>query len=666
MQKKQRNLWLLALGAAVVLLCVCLVGLAFFASSVMRDLGVFSDQRQSTGPVVVVAPTTSSTPVPILSGDTEALLQQADMPARDLRELALRLKPGVGDIPVVVNSQSPNYAVGAQQRFWTENSDTQVHRQITATLRYKTDHVYMWVENGVDLKDSDLAAAAKRFESKTYPTDREFFGTEWTPGVDNDVHLSILHGRDLGKNIAGYYSSADEFSHLINPYSNEKEMFYISVDDGSSPPNSSFYNGVLAHEFQHMIHWYNDRNEDSWVNEGMSELAASLNGFDVGGADIAFARKPDTQLTTWSDPSEGNAEHYGASYLFMQYFLGRFGEDLMKTVVSDKENGIAGFQDALNKAGRKEKFDEIFADWIVANYVNQPNAEPKGRFGYPDIKPPQFAVVDTLTKLPATGKASVSQYGSDYLQIKGQGDLALEFQGSTTVPLVNAKPHGTSAWWSNRGDDSDATLTRGFDLHGLTTASLTFSAWYDIEDGWDYAYVEVSVDGGKQWKVLPGLNTTTKNHAGNSFGAGFTGMSGGGKAADWVNERIDLTPFVGKEILLRFEYVTDDAVNGPGFMLDDIAIPELKYKDDAENGTSGWQAAGWVLTNNSLRQNWLVQAISSGKDGVKVQRMPVGVDGKGQLVLTQVDKSDEVAITITALAPVTTEKASYSYTLSQK
>ena len=50
-------------------------------------------------------------------------------------------------------------------------------------------------------------------------------------------------------------------------------MFYVAADLRSMEPNSSFYDGTLAHEFQHMIHWANDRNEDTWVNEGMSDLA---------------------------------------------------------------------------------------------------------------------------------------------------------------------------------------------------------------------------------------------------------------------------------------------------------------------------------------------------------------------------------------------------------
>ena len=176
------------------------------------------------------------------------------------------------------------------------NNDTQEHKAVTAELKYLTDVVAVWVEEGVRLNQNDLEASANRFTEKTYPTNREFFGSEWKPGVDSDPRLHILHARGMGETVAGYYSSADEYSQKVNQYSNEREMFYVSADSGNSPPNSAFYDGTLAHEFQHMIHWANDRNETSWVNEGMSELASQLNGYDVGGHDLAYMQKPDTQL----------------------------------------------------------------------------------------------------------------------------------------------------------------------------------------------------------------------------------------------------------------------------------------------------------------------------------------------------------------------------------
>ena len=110
----------------------------------------------------------------------------------------------------------------------------------------------------------------------------------------------MLLAEQMGRTVAGYYSSADEYSRLANPYSNEREMFYV-VLDGSMVPGSDWYEGVLAHEFQHMIHWADDRNEETWVNEGCSELSAYLNGYDPGGFDGAFLTDPDVQLTTWPE-----------------------------------------------------------------------------------------------------------------------------------------------------------------------------------------------------------------------------------------------------------------------------------------------------------------------------------------------------------------------------
>jgi len=706
MQNKQNRTLLIILLGAFLLLCCCVVvivgAVGFYLISspsgpsiegpvtvVTRVVTIQLPERQAT-PVPATTPVPgqatpepapTATPggqaeatvpspaelqgIPALDTEEQALLAD-EMPAADARDLALRLEPNIGDIPIVVNATPPSYKVGDTAKFWVTNSDTQEHRQITAVLRYMTDHVAMWVEQGVTLNKADLEASANRFEQKTYPTNREFFGSEWTPGVDDDVRLHILHARNMGETIAGYYSSADEYSHKVNPYSNEREMFYISADSGNAKPNSNFYDGTLAHEFQHMIHWNNDRNEDSWVNEGMSELASYLNGFDPGGADQAYAQQPDTQLDTWSDPSQGNAEHYGASYLFMTYFLDRFGETLTKAVVASPKNGVAGFNDALAKAGRPERFDDIFADWVIANYLNQRSADAEGRYGYAKIDVPPMAVSETYRSFPASAKAQVSQYGVDYIRLKGKGPVTIDFQGQQSAKLVDAQPQGKISWWSDRGDQSDSTLTRTFDLSNTQSATLNFSLWYDIEDGWDYAYVEASADGGQHWQVLSGRHTTDKNPVGNAFGPGWTGMSGGGQSPDWIDESVDLTPLAGKQVQVRFEYVTDDAVNGPGVLLDNFAIPEIGYKDDSESGAAGWEASGWAQTDDNLTQRWLVQLLQIGGGQVTIERMTVGPDGRGQLTVSDLGNLNEAMLMVSALTPVTTEPASYSYTITQK
>lgn len=599
-------------------------------------------------------------------GDELAMLEASEMPPADRRLLAMQLESNTGDIPEVVTNTAPVYKVGDRRQFWVSNTDTLEHSEITAELRYMTDVVAMWVQEGVRMNQADLETSANRFSEKTYPTNREFFGSEWNPGVDSDPRLHVLHARNMGENVAGYYSSADEYSQQVNPYSNEREMFYISAESGNAKPNDPYYDGTLAHEFQHMIHWANDRNETSWVNEGMSELASQLNGYDVGGHDFAYMQKPDTQLTTWVDLSKESAsEHYGGSYLFMSYFLDRFGEDLTKAVVASDKNGAAGFDEALEQAGRPERFHDIFADWVVANYLDAPEAAPDGRYGYRTIDLFPVAISEEYRRYPVEAQAQVSQYGVDYVRLNGRQPVTIRFKGDQQAQLVNAQPQGTYSWWSNRGDQSNSTLTRAFDLRNASAATLEFSAWYEIEEGYDYAYVEVSTDGGNKWQILEGLRTTTDNPVGNAFGPGWTGVSGGGDSPDWVNERVDLTPFAGKEILLRFEMVTDDAVNKPGLLIDNLRIPEIGWQDDGESGEAGWTSEGWILTDNSVAQRWLVQVLEIGSGTVTVQQIAVGPDGAGEFRIDNMGDLDEVMLTISALAPVTTEKASYSYTVTQ-
>lgn len=546
----------------------------------------------------------------------EIVLENTAIPERDLLDLAIRLQRAPADLPRVVRTEPVPRQIGDQEAFWISDQSMADYFQATATLRYVNSHVYMWVENGYNVSEEALLLSAERFASRTYPRTRQFFGSEWSPGIDGDPRIHIYNGYVPG--VGGYYSSADQFSRLVNPYSNEREMVYINLNNAS--PGTDYYDGILAHEFQHMIHWHNDRNEETWVNEGLSELSAYLNGFDTSGAVGTFARQPDTQLTSWADSPGQAGAHYGAAYSFMYYLLQRFGEDFIRDFVADKENGLKSLEQVLAARGVHLTANDVFADWVIANYLGDPHVAPDGRFGHRVAAIPMVHDV-THEAYPVERATEVRQYGADYVELKGHGDLLVTFEGSSQVKLTANEPYsGSHQWWSNRGDDSNMTLTRRFDLSGLESATLEFWVWYDIERHWDYAYVEVSVDGGQTWDILHGTHGTDHNPNGTAFGWGYTGVSGGGESPAWVQERVDLSPYTGQAILLRFEYVTDDAVNRPGLCLDDIAIPELGYYDDVESDGGGWQAQGFVRSNNTLPQRFLLQLIEFGPE-VRVRRL---------------------------------------------
>lgn len=589
------------------------------------------------------------------------------VPTRDLRDLAMRLNPEIGNIPLVVSEDVPDYAVGDTLEFWVHDLAANRNFRITAELIHKTDVAYAWVEEGKPADRERIAAAIDRFSEQTYAAVRAFFGSEWKPGVDNDPRLHVLHATGLGDGIAGYYSSADQYSRLARPFSNEKEMFYINLSWLNRSANYEYYETVLAHEFQHMILWYRDRNESTWINEGQSEFAQVVAGYDPGMQFAqAFAADPDTQLNTWGESPVGNSAHYGGSFLFMTYFAQRFGADLTRALVAHSANGLEGVDAVLANAGYRMTADDLFADWVVANYVDDLDAlGQEGIYGYRSVdfdSPALAAVHDSYPTEAET--ATVYNYATDYIALEGAGDLQMHFRGATETRLADLQPNsGRLMWWGHRGDDFDTRLTRQFDLSHLsagTPVEMHAALWYDIEDRYDYGYVMASRDG-KHWTLLTGDYMVAPDSMGSALGPGYTGRSNG-----WVTDRFDLSDYVGGTVWVRFEYVTDDAINGRGWFVDDVAIPALAYAADFEQGADGWESEGWLLTDNRLEQQWLLQLLTL-EDGRLVDLERVAVNDRGQAVIrAQLDGRRSAVVAVSALAPVTTEPAQYEYWIDNR
>ena len=94
--------------------------------------------------------------------------------------------------------------------------------------------------------------------------------------------------------------------------------------------------------------------------------------------------------------------------------------------------------------------------------------------------------------------------------------------------------------------------------------TLRFRTWYDIEDDWDYAYVEISTDG-SSFTPIPGNITTDYDPYGSNRGNGITGTSGG-----WVEALFDLSSYAGQSVVFRISYYTDGSVLEEGIFVDDL------------------------------------------------------------------------------------------------
>jgi hypothetical protein len=468
----------------------------------------------------------------------------------------------------------------------------------------------------------------------------------------------VIYAGNLGTNVGGYYNSSDGYSPLVNEYSNAHET-YVMVN--TLPLGNEYAYSTLAHEFVHMIQNAFDRNDVSWLNEGFAEVGAFLNGYDVGGSDWLYVLEPDLQLNSWADNTSPDfSAHYGQSFLYLTYFLDRFGEDATKALTNNPENDLASVDDTLAqlnitdpRTGQLITADDVFMDWAATLYLMD-GSVGDGRYVYNNYpEAPQILVSESISNCPATSSGSVNQYGIDGFTITCAGEYNLKFKGSTVVGLLPTEANSRGfTFWSNLGNESDMTLTREFDFTNVSgPVTLTYSMWYDIEENWDYLYVEASTDG-TEWQILTTPSGTDYNPTGNSYGWGYTGQTG-----DWVQEDVDLSQFAGQKVQIRFEYITDAAVNGEGFLLDDVRVDAAGYQSDFEADDGGWVAAGFARVENVLPQTYRLSLILKG-DTTTVTHIPVNADQTAEFPLS-LKPGEEAILIVTGTTRYTRLPAAY-------
>ncbi|HWU51299.1 MAG TPA: choice-of-anchor J domain-containing protein, partial [Tahibacter sp.] len=139
------------------------------------------------------------------------------------------------------------------------------------------------------------------------------------------------------------------------------------------------------------------------------------------------------------------------------------------------------------------------------------------------------------------------------------------------------KRSGAQSFWSTSANNLCVSLVSPtLSLTAGPGAELSFWSAWDIEDGWDGGVVEVSTDNGTNWTRLtpiggyPSSITNGGTLCGINQGSGaFTGTN---QLTSWTNSRIDLSPYAGQSVQLRWLYRTDGGTAGQGWYVDDIAL----------------------------------------------------------------------------------------------
>jgi len=602
--------------------------------------------------------TTELPPIDLAAYPTMAALQAAEIPPANRLELARRFL-GV-DATETIIPPTPNWQIGARDFFWVSNTSESRTFQIEAELLALGDHIAVWIDTSANISTEAAQGFALGFDTQVYDQSRQIWGDEPFPGVDGDPRIHAVFAANLGGGVAAYFSSQHSYPEGVFPQGNVRDMLTFNLNTIGSDIDREEVISIAAHEFQHLIRHQVDSNEIAWIDEGFSMFTEFYLGLDRSTIPTAatFINDPQTQLNDWgSNPQIFT--HYGAGLMFTNYFYERYSLEGIRQLSDEQADGLLGVDRVLRGMG-EPSIEVFFADWVLANGL------PDTALGYTEAwHGLAFSTLFTpISNYPALRSAESYQYAADYYLLQNLDNvtsLNISLAIPTEVPLLDTTaPDGNWFWYSNRGDDSHMVLSQVFDLSGVTSATLQYSTWHDIEQGWDYAYVTISADGGTTWDVLSTPQMTADNPHAKAYGLGYSGLSAG-----WIAQEISLDAYVGREVLIQFEMISDDATIEMGMALDDVSIPEIGYSSSFENESGGWQSAGWILTDNRLPQRAWVQAIQLNQNREVTVSRWLAPELTNWTLPIEPD-TQEVLLTIAPFAPVTTVKMPYTLSIAPK
>ena len=235
--------------------------------------------------------------------------------------------------------------------------------------------------------------------------------------------------------------------------------------------------------------------------------------------------------------------------------------------------------------------------------------------------------------------------GSDYVRLRdGSGEYLsasqidrVSFDGANTLPplpidwVIDPDPPGQPgdpALYSTDADSRNSVIVQQVDVPAGAAPELTFDAAWDLETTFDFAYVQITDDGGETYTSLECTDTvddTTGGNVGPGFGHGFNGFD---DTPTFAPQACDLTPWAGQTVGLAFRYFSDSNTHGAGFWADDVMIDGTLISDGST--LEGWQSS--TQFNNVEVEAYTVRLIAyGGGNKAFIAEVPLDVDMNGVL-----------------------------------
>jgi hypothetical protein len=553
--------------------------------------------------------------------------------------------------------------VGTVRQWLGLNDTTDSYYRKDYTLRGVGNHIEVWVANdtafpagdcraqipnSTTITDAQVADLIKEFDTNMYPKETTTFSTPpdrdgtnsivppdangnggvYTGDGDNTVAL-IDNVKDdnfftfpaAPTYIAGFFSAT--LNELFDRNVMTIDAFDWAHRTGANPPDeptadlctsrparARLYEGTFTHEWQHLLQYYVDPFESTWVNEGISDWAQTLTGyvdtsrtvFDKGADSHIYCFQgfgsvqtpfnpnprdcggPENSLNLWG---EGNPNavlaDYGNAYSLMQYLSDHFGNDIISRLHRDSDRqGLASLDAQLKAEGSNSLYRVLHnfqSSTLLDKLVGDAKLSVVLGARKSDVTSKSLRASINYANPDINNDPGAAPNGADYVPLqaangtvlRGRDLRSLSFNGATTLPPLpllwtstasDDPAHPGPVLWSGNASNLDASAVIPVTVP-TSDPTLRFLGEYGAEEGFDYAYVQVSTDGGATYTSVAGDKTGDA-----PLGPGLNGSTNGAL----VPHTYDLSAYAGQSILLAFRYVSDGGVNEGGFRIDDVTL----------------------------------------------------------------------------------------------
>ena len=601
------------------------------------------------------------------TGDTWSSTDTRELDRTERRELQVsasdrreaRLAPQAANVAPVVGDE----------RLWLGLDDAEGAIYVKEyTLRGLGDNIEVWVASDSDeisegtdfpagdcrndgvrnvVTDAQVQGLIDEFDTNMYPIESEAFsvgpnrdgrnapltdilglpgGYYRGPGdrivtlIDNvrDENFYDTDNSQGNTYIAGFYFS------VFDDYFNRQVMTIDSFDwvhrTGPNPPHEPspdlclnaaarpfLYEGVFAHEYQHLLENYVDFDETSWVNEGLSDYAQTITNYvdptipiDQIGFDshiqcfqgfnnvvttanpIPREGGPENSLTLWGDQTDFEAEvlcDYGAAYSFMEYLADQFGHDFLTALHLDDANGLDSVSQLLTAEAAPFDVSTVIERWAVmmavdasiddgwtvtggsAAELSTETLNARHQLGQrPGLRGPRCPAERLRLRPPARRRGCVHQ-----CRHGRHGRVRRSLGAGPATARVAGRCLAAA------GRREGAVLGQGRQPGPRDRASgpgrCRTAGWTSTRRGTRRPTTTTPTSRCPTTEERPTGASRCTDSIDAPLGPGFEGTSDG-----FVHQRCNLRRWAGERVILAFRYVTDGSVKFDGFWVDDIVL----------------------------------------------------------------------------------------------